>query len=113
MYLISNAYGSIVTAIAGFPHCQHLISGSDFGHLVIWDVPDPRRTKDINYGSKHELIMSNHARITSIKISKDELQCITSCMDGSCSIWNLVLVLCLKLSIKPDCLHGFLDSYTF
>ena len=39
MYTMENAYGGSVTALATFSDCCHVISGSNLGHVVVWDVP--------------------------------------------------------------------------
>jgi|SRR6218665_1140971 len=90
MYVVNSAFGAMVTAIATYSNCQKIISGSDLGHVVVWDVPQWRVTNDLNYASKHFLLKEHKATVTCIKMIKDDTECVTSSIDGSCVIWDLV-----------------------
>lgn len=90
MYVVNSAYGAMVTAIATFSNCQKIVSGSDLGHVVVWDVPQWRVTNDLNYATKHFLLKEHKATVTCIKMIKDDSECVTSSIDGSCVIWDLV-----------------------
>ena len=38
MYVMEHAYGGSVTALTSFNSCSHLVSGSNLGHVVLWQV---------------------------------------------------------------------------
>lgn len=90
MYLMASAYGAEVTAIATFSNCQKIVSGSDLGHVVVWNVPEWRATNDLNYASKHLLLKEHKARVTCIKMSNDDNECVSASIDGSCVVWDLM-----------------------
>ena len=92
MYMVNKAYGSKVTAVAPYHNCQRFISGSNFGHVVVWDVPEPNYVTDVNHVYKHFLLKEHKAEVTCIRIRRDDSECITSSIDGSCVIWDLEFV---------------------
>jgi cilia- and flagella-associated protein 52 len=114
MYMVNKAYGSSVTAVAAYNSCQYIISGSDLGHVAVWKVPARRKTNDINQAYKHFLLKEHKATVTGIKIKKDDSNCVTSSIDGSCIIWDLKSVFpvllykyCWRVFVfcKPDSVH--------
>jgi len=92
MYIVNKAYGSKVTAVAAYHNCQRFISGSDLGHVVVWEVPEPNYVTDVNHVYKHFLLKEHKAEVTCIQIRRNDSECVTSSIDGSCVIWDLELV---------------------
>lgn len=96
LYMVNHAYGSSVTAVAAYHNCQFIMSATDLGHVVVWKVPVLRKVSgDINQAEKHFVLKEHKATVTSIKIKRDDSNCVTSSIDGSCIIWDLQLVLIL------------------
>ena len=91
-YIVNKAYGSKVTAVAAYHSCQRFVSGSDLGHVVVWDVPEPNHRTDVNHVYKHFLLKEHKAEVTCIQIRRNDSECVTSSIDGSCVIWDLELV---------------------
>jgi len=92
-YVVNKAYGSKVTAVAAYHNCQRFISGSDLGHVVVWDVPEPNYVTDVNHVYRHFVLKEHQAEVTCIQIRRDDSECVTSSIDGSCVIWDLESVL--------------------
>ena len=92
MYVVNKAYGSKVTAVAAYHNCQRFISGSDLGHVVVWEVPEPNYVTDVNHVYKHFVLKEHKAEVTSIQVRRNDSECVTSSIDGSCVIWDLELV---------------------
>ena len=92
MYMVNKAYGSKVTAVTAYHNCQRFISGSDLGHVVVWEVPEPNYVTDVNHVYKHFLLKEHKAEVTCIQIRRNDIECVTSSIDGSCVIWDLELV---------------------
>jgi len=92
MYVVNKAYGSKVTAIAAYHNCQRFISGSDLGHVVVWEVPEPNYVTDVNHVYRHFLLKEHKAEVTYIQVRRNDSECVTSSIDGSCVIWDLELV---------------------
>ncbi|ESN89994.1 hypothetical protein HELRODRAFT_187659 [Helobdella robusta] len=74
MYTMDHAYGGTVTSLAVFKSGSHIISGSNLGHVVLWE---------------HTLLKEHKAAVTCIQMKDDDSECITSSLDGSCIFWNL------------------------
>jgi WD40 repeat protein len=91
MYVAKKAYGTMVTAIAAYRNCRFIISGSDIGHVVVWKLPDQVNLKsdEIPHATLHFILKEHKARVTAIRVNKDDSACVTSSIDGSCIIWNL------------------------
>jgi len=88
-YIMDNAYGGSVTAVETLPDCRHVISGSNLGHVVVWDVPAPNYVTDVNHVYKHFLLKEHKAEVTGIRVRRNDAECVTSSIDGSCVIWDL------------------------
>ena len=95
MYVVNKAYGSKVTAVAAYQNCRRFVSGSDLGHVVVWDVPEPNYVTDVNHVYRHFVLKEHKAEVTCIQIRRDDSECVTSSIDGSCVIWDLELVVFL------------------
>lgn len=65
MYTMENAYGGSVTALSTFSDCCHVISGSNLGHVVVWEVPTMRTTKvqHLNHHSSDKRRNNNYIHL--------------------------------------------------
>jgi len=90
MYTMENAYGGSVTALATFSDCKHVISGSNLGHVVVWEVPCNLQGKGHVNVTRHHLLKEHKAAVTCIKVRKNDAECVTSSIDGSCIVWDLI-----------------------
>lgn len=91
MYTMDNAYGGSVTSLETFADCSHVISGSNLGHVVVWDVPSQNNvSRKGAHVTKHFLLKEHKAEVTCIRVRRNDAECITSSIDGSCIIWDLV-----------------------
>ena len=86
--MVNKAYGSKVTALAAYHNCQRFISGSDLGHVVVWDVPAPNY---VNHVYKDFLLKEHKAEVMCIRVRRNNAECVTSTssIDGSSVIWDL------------------------
>ena len=99
-YIVNKAYGSKVTAVTAYHNCQRFISGSDLGHVIVWEVPEPNYVTDVNHVYKHFLLKEHKAEVTCIQVRRNDSECVTSSIDGSCIIWDLESVLYVDVN-KP------------
>lgn len=91
MYRMEKGYGSSITALATFNDCTKIVSGSNLGHVVVWEVPSMvNKNKGPINADKHCLLKEHQAAVTCIKISRNDKECVTSSIDGSCIIWDLI-----------------------
>lgn len=91
MFTMENSYGGSVTALATYYDCTKVVSGSKQGHVVVWDVPRHcNPNKGPVYVTSHSLMKEHKAAVTSIQVKKDDTECVTSSIDGSCIIWDLL-----------------------
>ena len=91
---IFNAHNKGVTALActtpgtdGYGWDFNIISGGGEGQVRIWKI-------SYSGGDKVtcrlvENLKEHKGKISSIKIKRDNTECVTSSMDGTCIIWNL------------------------
>jgi WD40 repeat protein len=89
-YIVENAGGGSVTALAVFNNNQKVIGGTSTGNLTIWELPVIKTTKGPTYLTKFESLKQHRAQITHIHIRKNDSECITSSRDGTCITWDLV-----------------------
>ncbi|XP_025067433.1 cilia- and flagella-associated protein 52-like isoform X2 [Alligator sinensis] len=83
MYVIDNAHSLGVTAIAATSDCKRIISGGGEGQVRVWEIGQNTR--------KLEGVLKEHiSAVSCIKIKKNNLECITASLDGTCIIWDLV-----------------------
>ena len=91
---MDNAYGGAVTALVTLSDCRHVISGSNLGHVVVWEVPAPGASTGPKGGplhvTRHFLLKEHKAEVTCIRARRNDAECISSSTDGSCIIWDLV-----------------------
>jgi len=93
-YIMDNAYGGSVTALETLSDCRHVISGSNLGHVVVWEVPGVGGVDSKSGGplhvTRHFLLKEHKAAVTCIKVAgRTDSECVTSSSDGSCIIWDL------------------------
>ncbi|ESN98064.1 hypothetical protein HELRODRAFT_177298 [Helobdella robusta] len=129
MFLINNSYGSKVTALTATSSatgssssskggvsssiCKRVISGSNLGHVVIWNVPAICANMEFVYITDHVLLKQHRAPVTAVKIRTrnvllegreccEEIDEIVSCsLDGTLILWDLSKKL-PKTSIKTN-----------
>ncbi|XP_061477831.1 cilia- and flagella-associated protein 52 isoform X2 [Rhineura floridana] len=83
MYVIEHAHSMGVTAVATTSDCKRIISGGGEGQVRVWEVGKDTR--------KLEEVMKEHiSSISCIKIKKNNQECVTASIDGTCIIWDLV-----------------------
>ena len=96
---MDNAYGGSVTAVETLADCRHVISGSNLGHVVVWEVPGVGVAESRGSGpvhvTRHFLLKEHKAAVTCIRVRKTDAECVTSSTDGSCIVWDLQSVAAL------------------
>lgn len=112
MYTMDNAYGGSVTSLATFADCRHVISGSNLGHVVVWDVPTTQTDvkRQGSHVTRHDLLKEHKAAVTCIRIRKNDSECITSSIDGSCIIWDLI-AMCRRQMIRVNTLFKYVSYH--
>ena len=90
-YTMDNAYGGSVTALETLPDCRHVISGSNLGHVVVWEVPGVAAESKSGplHVTRHFLLKEHKAAVTCIRARSSDAECVTSSSDGSCIVWDL------------------------
>jgi len=92
-YLMDNAYGGSVTALETLSDCRHVISGSNLGHVVVWEVPGVAGADGKSgplHVTRHFLLKEHQAAVTCIKVARrTDNECVSSSSDGSCIIWDI------------------------
>ena len=96
MFTIEDAHPGGVSALA-ICRDNRIISGGKEGKVRVWNIhmnpycETPFTYKLLGTLSEHK------AEVTSIKVRMEANQCVTSCLDGSCIIWDLEWVVGLWL----------------
>ena len=91
-YVMENSFGGSVTALETLSDCRHVISGSNLGHVVLWEVPAMGAGESKSgplYVSRHFLLKEHKAAVTCIRARRSGDECVTSSSDGSCIIWDI------------------------
>ncbi|XP_037265448.1 cilia- and flagella-associated protein 52 isoform X2 [Falco biarmicus] len=83
MYVINNAHSLGVTAIAATSDCKRIISGGGEGQVRVWEIGE--RTHKLG-----EVLKEHVSAVSCIKVKKDDRECVTASLDGTCIIWDLV-----------------------
>ncbi|GIX99756.1 cilia- and flagella-associated protein 52, partial [Caerostris extrusa] len=82
LYIVENAHQRGVTAITATSNCLRIVSGGGEGDVRVWDI-----TTSIQVLVR---TMKEHkGGITCVRMKSDDKECVTSCADGSCIIWDL------------------------
>uniref|UniRef100_A0A8C8BQP1 Cilia- and flagella-associated protein 52 n=1 Tax=Otus sunia TaxID=257818 RepID=A0A8C8BQP1_9STRI len=83
MYVINHAHSLGVTAIAATSDCKRIISGGGEGQVRVWEI----RERIHKLG---EILKEHVSAVSCIKIKKDNQECVTASLDGTCIIWDIV-----------------------
>ncbi|KAM8797004.1 cilia- and flagella-associated protein 52 [Eudromia elegans] len=83
MYVIDNAHSLGVTAIAATSNCRRIISGGGEGQVRVWEIGE--RTRKLE-----EVLKEHISAVSCIKIKKNDQECVTASLDGTCIIWDIV-----------------------
>ncbi|NXY83917.1 CFA52 protein, partial [Alcedo cyanopectus] len=82
-YVIHQAHSLGVTAIAATSDCKRIVSGGGEGQVRIWDIGE--KTQKLR-----EVLKEHVSAVSCIKVKKDDRECVTTSLDGSCIIWDIV-----------------------
>lgn len=89
-FCIEDAHGGGVTALALYSDCRHIVSGGKKGDVRVWCATPTGHSKGNLYMTNLVFTLQEHkASVTSIKVRKDDKECVSSSTDGSCIIWDL------------------------
>ncbi|XP_075626823.1 cilia- and flagella-associated protein 52 [Balearica regulorum gibbericeps] len=83
MYVINHAHSLGATAIAATSDCKRIISGGGEGQVRVWEIG--KKTQKLE-----EVLKEHVAAVSCIKIKKDDRECVTASLDGTCIIWDIV-----------------------
>ncbi|NWI62204.1 CFA52 protein, partial [Todus mexicanus] len=81
-YVIHHAHSLGVTTIAATSDCKRIISGGGEGQVRIWEIGE--KTQKLG-----EVLKEHVAAVSCIKIKKDDRECVTTSLDGTCIIWDI------------------------
>jgi len=98
-FVIPNAHHESVTALAlcnddEFNPPYRLVSGGKDGRVRMWNVSPSYQTMVFNAKDHRD-------RVNSIKVTKDNSQCISASADGSCIIWDLLKLVRIAAVVEP------------
>ncbi|NXV80804.1 CFA52 protein, partial [Atlantisia rogersi] len=83
MYVINHAHSLGVTAIAATRDCKRIVSGGGEGQVRVWEISE--KTQKLG-----EVLKEHLSAVSCIKIKKDDRECVTASLDGTCIIWDIV-----------------------
>ncbi|XP_054078022.1 cilia- and flagella-associated protein 52 [Rissa tridactyla] len=83
MYMINHAHSLGVTAIAATSDSKRIISGGGEGQVRIWEIGE--RTHKLV-----EVLKEHVCAVSCIKIKKNDQECVTTSLDRTCIIWDIV-----------------------
>ncbi|NXU47301.1 CFA52 protein, partial [Turnix velox] len=83
MYVINHAHSLGVTAIAATTDCKRIVSGGGEGQVRIWEIGE--RTQKLL-----EVLKEHVCAVSCIQIKKDDQECVTTSLDKTCIIWDIV-----------------------
>lgn len=91
-YVIENAHNNGVTAVTTTNDCTRIVSGGEQGEVRVWKV-------GMSTKCDMEASMKEHrARVSDIKVNKNDDQAVSASHDGSCIVWdleNFTRIICL------------------
>eukprot|EP00798_Chlamydomonas_sp_ICE-L_P015241 gene15241-21323_t len=82
LYTINDAHLKAVTSIASTSDSERLVSGGEEGMVRIWRIAKQSQTLEAS-------LKDHRGSVNSIKIKKDDTECVSASSDGSCIIWDL------------------------
>lgn len=82
LYTIHDAHQKAVTALASTSDSSKVISGGEEGMVRVWRIGKQSQVLEAS--------MKDHrGSVNSIRIKKDDQECVSASSDGSCIIWDL------------------------
>ncbi|XP_070579439.1 cilia- and flagella-associated protein 52-like [Ptychodera flava] len=82
-FTINDAHNKGVTALATTSDCLRIVSGGGEGQVRVWDITT-------NTTSLKEAMKEHKGAVTCIKLRKNDKECVSASLDGTCIIWDLV-----------------------
>jgi len=91
MFVIEDAHKGGVSALAAGPDQNTIISGGKEGKVRVWVYSAfLNNKKQFVFTTKLIGLLTEHKdQVTAIHVRKLARQCVTSCNDGSCIVWDL------------------------
>ncbi|NXK80261.1 CFA52 protein, partial [Amazona guildingii] len=83
MYVVNHAHSLGVTAIAATNDCKRIISGGGEGQVRVWEIREMTQ-------KLAEVLKEHVSAVSCIKVKKDDQECVTASLDGTCIIWDIV-----------------------
>ncbi|KAM8991924.1 cilia- and flagella-associated protein 52 isoform 1-T1 [Ara ararauna] len=83
MYVVNHAHSLGVMAIAATNDCKRIISGGREGQVRVWEIRE--MTQKLT-----EVLKEHVSAVSCIKVKKDDRECVTASLDGTCIIWDIV-----------------------
>ncbi|XP_010017376.1 PREDICTED: WD repeat-containing protein 16, partial [Nestor notabilis] len=83
MYVVNHAHSLGVTAIAATSDCKRIISGGGEGQVRVWEIGEMTQ-------KLVEVLKEHVSAVSCIKVKKDDQECVTASLDGTCIIWDIV-----------------------
>ncbi|NWU94106.1 CFA52 protein, partial [Upupa epops] len=103
LFAINYAHSLGVTAIAATSDHKRIISGGGEGQVRIWEIGE--KTQKLG-----EVLKEHVSAVSCIKIKKNDQECVTASLDGTCIIWDIVRfvrkqMILAKTMFKCVCYH--------
>ncbi|XP_064617554.1 cilia- and flagella-associated protein 52-like [Liolophura sinensis] len=90
MFTIHDAHNKGVTAIACASHGHSIVSGGGEGQVRVWNIINGYGPKGPAITTKLVEAMKEHkGKVTAIKITTKDKECVSSSTDGTCIVWDL------------------------
>ncbi|NXC20565.1 CFA52 protein, partial [Corythaeola cristata] len=83
MYVINDAHSLEMMAIAATSDCKRIISGGGEGQVKVWEIGE--KTQKLV-----ETLRDHRSAVSCIRIKKNDKECVTASLDGTCIIWDIV-----------------------
>lgn len=84
-YTIHNAHHAGVFSLNCTKDCKRIVSGGGEGQVRVWEVVYQPLSQTFVAAMKEHT-----TKVTCIKLSKDNRECVSASADGTCIIWDLV-----------------------
>lgn len=106
MYEIPNAHNMGVMAVVPTSDCTRIVTGGGDGCVRVWSIT--YQSQQLIQGMKE-----HKGAITDIKVRKNDKECVTASIDGTCIVWDMArgvrnqILLCVgtqftQVSYRPD-----------